>query len=128
MTTKPPVTVLDKVKKDLARGGRLEVECEESVWKDKTVWKGRWIFFLEIEDEGEVFRSQVVVWRTLEPKLVLTVNGLMAFAVELGVAVPEFPRIAGGKGVWRVEDAGEYSEDSPSGDAADAPDGAASDE
>lgn len=105
METISPVTVLAKVKKDLGEGGRLEVECEETVHKDGSQMRGRWIFFLLSEGEdGETYRSQVVVWKTVEPKAIVTVNGLAAFAKELRITVPDFPLNAGEKGVWRIDE------------------------
>ncbi len=105
METISPVTVLAKVKKDLGEGGRLEVECEETVHKDGSQMRGRWIFFLLSEGEdGETYRSQVVVWKTVEPKAIVTVNGLADFAKELRITVPDFPLKTGEKGVWRIDE------------------------
>lgn len=100
-----PVSFLAKVKKDLAEGGRLEVECEETVHKDGSQWRGRWLLYLVTEGkDGETFRSQVVVWKTLEPKVLVTVNGLSSLAQSLQISVPEFPLVAGMKGVWRSDE------------------------
>ena len=104
METFSPVTVVAKVRTELARGGRLEVTCEESATKDGSLIRGRWTFCLIVEDEAaEALRSQVVVWRSLEPKVIKTVHGLANFAKDLGITVPELPLEAGKKGVWRVD-------------------------
>lgn len=104
MKNRSPVSLVAKVKKEMAAGGQLEVECTESVYKIGSLTKGGWVFNL-VTDDGEngVFRSQVVTSQTLEQKVVSTANGLVAFALSLGVTVPLFPLEAGVKVVWRVE-------------------------
>jgi len=104
METRSPVTVIAKVKKDLALGARLEVECVVSVVKKGTMFTGKWVFYLLTDDpDGKEFRSQVVVWGTMDTKVVKTIPGLVALASDLNVSVPEIPLIAGKKGIWRVD-------------------------
>ncbi len=105
METRAPVTVIAKVKKDLALGARLEVECVESVAKKGTMLTGKWVFYLLTDEpDGNEFRSQVVVWGTMETKIVKTVLGLASLASDLNVSVPEIPLMMGRKGIWRVDE------------------------
>lgn len=109
METSAPVTIIAKVKKDMATGARLEVECLETISQSGTAVKGKWGFYLLIDQpDGETFRSQVVVWQKMEPKVLKTLNGLMSLAAELNISAPIIPRIEGRKGIWRVD---EYLED-----------------
>lgn len=104
MTNHPAATVVGQVKKSLATGGRLLVECEGSVHKDGSQMRGRWVFFLLNNDEnGETYRSQVVVWKTMEPKAIVTLNGLGAFARELEITAAVFPLVTGTNGTWQRE-------------------------
>lgn len=103
METDPPVALKAQVKAYLASGGWLEVECEKTVVKEGSVFGGRWVFCLKRKKpDGKIHHSPVVVWKDLQPKVIRTVNGLMAFAIDLDVAAPSFPRIKGEIGVWRV--------------------------
>lgn len=100
-----PVSVVAKVKKALGEGGWVEVECVASAKKEGAVMRGEWIFFEHSRlEDGERRRRPVVLWRTLEPKVVSTVNGLTAFALELDVHVPSLPLKAGQRGIWKREE------------------------
>lgn len=97
------MTALAKVKKDLAAGGSLEVECSESAYRSGSQMSGAWLFYLVSPTvDGNQFRSQVLVSRTIEPKRILTVTGLVSLAMDLQIRAPVFPLHAGDKGVWKI--------------------------
>lgn len=96
------VSLVAKAKQELDRGSWIEVECTESAVRHGSVMKGKWVFYLAKEGaQGEAIRSQILVWRTLEPREVVTGTGLLGFAIELDVNLPQMPLKTGQKGFWR---------------------------
>lgn len=89
-------------KEALASTSMLEVTCAKSAHKVGTNWLGTWTFVVVTPLEGEPgHRATLVKWRTLEPKIVTTINGLTGLAIEIGADLPEFPLFEGQVAWWK---------------------------
>jgi hypothetical protein len=91
-----PVILQAGLKEALTEGGIVEALCVEDAKKVRNVWQGTWHIHLRLGDQTAL----LVTTRGLEPRVFLTVTGLIAFAVELGLTTVPVPLKKGKKVTW----------------------------
>ena len=105
MAGRQPVRTIRGVRKALDDGGRIEVECLISAWREGSVWRGEWRFYARPHaGDAKNVRALVVTHHALEPKVVRTVQGLVGLATDLGIDLPQIPLSEGQMGVWAREE------------------------
>ena len=96
-----PVRTLCDVGEALDDGGRIEVECLTSVWREGSAWCGEWrLYACSTDDGAESVRELLVTRLALEPKVIRSVHGLVRLATDLGIDLPQLPLSEGQIGVW----------------------------
>ena len=113
-----PVQRISGAKEAMADSGWLEVVCTLSVYKKGSKWQGAWEVFVvtpiaadEVpgvdphlvvsKDEGQSFyRVPLVTWRTLQRKVITTVEGVASLAIEVNALNPELPLRSGDVARW----------------------------
>lgn len=101
MADRRPVQTIRGVRQALDDGGRIEVECLTSAWREGSIWRGEWRFYARSTDaDATNVRALVVTHHALEPKVVRTVHGLVGLATDLGIDLPQIPLSEGQMGVW----------------------------
>ncbi|WP_371158337.1 hypothetical protein [Jannaschia sp. 2305UL9-9] len=101
MAIETPVRTLCDVEEALDDGGRIEVECLTSAWREGSVWCGEWrLYVCSTDEDAKSVRELLVTQRSREPKVIRSVHGLVRLATDLGIDLPQIPLSEGQMGVW----------------------------
>ncbi len=87
------VILAAKFKENVEQGWFIEIECMEPPWKYGSTYRGIWRMFCVSPDRSE--RMVLVMKKNIEPREFLSVHGVVAFLVDMGVALAIAPMIEG---------------------------------
>jgi len=82
-------------KKNVEQGWSILIECMEKPWKHGSVYRGRWRAFCLSPDRAE--KPILVMRKNIEPRIFLSVHGVIAFLEEMGVDMAVAPMVEGQK-------------------------------
>jgi hypothetical protein len=91
-----PVILQAGLKEALTKGGIVEAHCLEDASKVGSTWIGDWRIYLRSGDQIVLLVNQ----RTLEPRELKTIVGLISLGVELGLTTVGVPLKKGEKATW----------------------------
>lgn len=104
-----PVIMYDDMREAVCRGAVIEVECIKEAQKVSNQYSGEWKFYVNTHDDPELGTNRFlyIQYRSVKPRLVKTVTGLMSLAIELGVEPFSVPYHEGETAEWKRRGASE---------------------
>ena len=83
----------DRFREKIADGWSTLILCADDAERVRSSWVGQWQVFCVSPDHND--RLIVVQKKNLDPKVILTANGVMSFLMDLGITTAAVPMAKG---------------------------------